>query len=141
MFDSHPPLAERIAILRKLEGLDPDGRGPVDETITGVPVDLDALAHVGRTGAPQPAPVADRRPGREHADRSPAPTRPPTARPMMIPKPGASPPGWFRRDATTLRYWNGNVFTDWTATWNGTRWVQSRAVELTRSALRAATSW
>jgi hypothetical protein len=45
----------------------------------------------------------------------------------MIPKPGASPPGWFRRDATTLRYWNGNVFTDWTATWNGTRWVQSRA--------------
>src|SRR6185369_11346941 len=44
MFDSHPPLDERIAILRKLEGLDPEGRGPVDETSTGVPVDLQTLA-------------------------------------------------------------------------------------------------
>ena len=56
MFDSHPPLDERIAILRKLEGLDPNERGPVDETITGVPVDLQTLAHAAdrRTG---PAPV------------------------------------------------------------------------------------
>ena len=31
LFDTHPPLAERIAILRKLEGLDPNERGPVDD--------------------------------------------------------------------------------------------------------------
>jgi heat shock protein HtpX len=30
MMDTHPPLAERIAILRGIEGLDPDGRGPND---------------------------------------------------------------------------------------------------------------
>jgi hypothetical protein len=42
-FDTHPPIGERIAILRKLEGLDPTGRGPVDATATGVPVDLQAL--------------------------------------------------------------------------------------------------
>lgn len=32
LFDSHPPLAERIAVLRRYEGLDPDSRGPVDES-------------------------------------------------------------------------------------------------------------
>ncbi len=117
MFDSHPPIDERIAILRKLEGLDPDQRGPVDDTITGVPVDLDALAHAAdrRTSA---APVMA---GGLAVN---TPTQPETSTaagaPVTIPKPGASPPGWFRRDATTLRYWNGNVFTDWTATWNGT---------------------
>ncbi|MEX1218691.1 MAG: M48 family metallopeptidase [Acidimicrobiales bacterium] len=30
MMDTHPPLSERIAILRAIEGLDPDGRGPND---------------------------------------------------------------------------------------------------------------
>jgi heat shock protein HtpX len=30
MWDTHPPLAERIALLRSMEGLDPDGRGPND---------------------------------------------------------------------------------------------------------------
>jgi heat shock protein HtpX len=30
MMDTHPPLAERIALLRSMEGLDPDGRGPND---------------------------------------------------------------------------------------------------------------
>jgi heat shock protein HtpX len=30
LFDSHPPLAQRIATLRTYEGLDPDGRGPTD---------------------------------------------------------------------------------------------------------------
>jgi len=123
MFDSHPPLDERIAILRKLEGLDPNQRGPVDETITGVPVDLNELAHAadrrigpaltGGTAANTPTALA---PQASTADGAP----------VTIPKPGQSPPGWFRRDATTLRYWNGNVFTDWTASWNGTRWVQSQ---------------
>lgn len=30
MMDTHPPLAQRIRILRSIEGLDPDGRGPND---------------------------------------------------------------------------------------------------------------
>lgn len=30
MMDTHPPLAQRIAVLRAIEGLDPDGRGPND---------------------------------------------------------------------------------------------------------------
>ena len=30
LFDTHPPLEERIAILRQIEGLDPDARGPND---------------------------------------------------------------------------------------------------------------
>jgi heat shock protein HtpX len=124
MFDSHPPLDERIAILRKLEGLDPNGRGPVDATITGVPVDLAALADSAgvRTGPAQPLTggLAVNAPAEASAGAA-ADTAP-----VTIPKPGSSPPGWFRRDANTLRYWNGDVFTDWTATWNGARWVQSR---------------
>jgi heat shock protein HtpX len=126
MFDTHPPLAERIAILRRLEGLDPDGRGPVDETITGVPVDLDTLAHAGQTrsqapltgGLPVNTPTA-----------IPAGTTAGTGdgAPVKVPQVGQSPPGWYRRDATTLRYWNGNVFTEWQAVWNGSRWVQSQA--------------
>ena len=123
MFDSHPPLDERIAILRKLEGLDPDERGPVDETATGVPVDLGALAESTgrRTGVDRvlTGGLAVNTPSEPSASADGAP--------VTIPRPGASPPGWFRRDATTLRYWNGNVFTDWTATWNGSRWVQSQS--------------
>jgi heat shock protein HtpX len=30
LFDTHPPLSERIALLRGYEGLDPTQRGPVD---------------------------------------------------------------------------------------------------------------
>lgn len=30
LMDTHPPLSERIAILRSIEGLDPEGRGPND---------------------------------------------------------------------------------------------------------------
>ena len=30
MMDTHPPLSQRIAVLRAIEGLDPDGRGPND---------------------------------------------------------------------------------------------------------------
>lgn len=30
LFDTHPPLAERIALLRRYEGRDPEGRGPND---------------------------------------------------------------------------------------------------------------
>ena len=123
LFDTHPPLDERIAILRRLEGLDPDQRGPVDETATGVPVDLSALADsTGRRTARDPVLT-----GGLAVNTPTDPAAGAESAPLTIPHPGASPPGWFRRDATTLRYWNGNVFTDWTATWNGTRWVQSRS--------------
>jgi len=125
MFDSHPPLAQRIAILRKLEGLDPDGRGPVDDTITGVPIDLATLAHTGQRRAQ--APLTGGLPVNTPT-AIPAGTSAGTGEtaPVVIPRVGQSPPGWYRRDATTLCYWNGNVFTDWRAVWNGSRWVQSR---------------
>ncbi len=116
MFDSHPPLDERIAILRKLEGLDPKGRGPVDETITGVPVDLHALAE-----------SADRHTPAAAAAAGAAAVSGAGALPAMVPVAGQSPPGWYRTDAATLHYWDGADFTDWTAAWNGSRWVQSRS--------------
>lgn len=36
MMDTHPPLSERIAKLRAIEGLDPDGRGPNDPFPTAI---------------------------------------------------------------------------------------------------------
>ena len=36
------------------------------------------------------------------------------------------PPGWYHADAQTLRYWDGTAWTDWTAHWNGRRWVPNR---------------
>jgi heat shock protein HtpX len=36
MMDTHPPLADRIALLRSMEGLDPSGRGPNDPSPTPV---------------------------------------------------------------------------------------------------------
>jgi len=128
MFDSHPPLGERIAILRKLEGLDPNGRGPVDDTITGVPVELHMLAQSTqqRTNAPLTGGLPVNQPTAVPAAMVGTADTADTA-PVMIPRVGQSAPGWYRRDGSTLRYWNGNVFTDWVATWDGTRWVQSRA--------------
>jgi len=36
MMDTHPPLSERIAKLRVIEGLDPEGRGPNDPFPTAI---------------------------------------------------------------------------------------------------------
>jgi heat shock protein HtpX len=127
MFDSHPPLDERIAILRKLEGLDPEGRGPVDETSTGVPVDLDRIAQSAGMRAGGAVPVAGNVAGLAAASAAPASTA--DAAPAMVPVPNQSPPGWYRTDGTTIGYWDGMGFTDWIATWNGSRWVQSRTAD------------
>jgi hypothetical protein len=35
-------------------------------------------------------------------------------------------PGWYHSDATTLRYWDGKTWTNWSANWDGHTWVQSR---------------
>ena len=107
MFDTHPPIAERIAILRKLEGLDPNERGPVDQTSTGVPVDLAKLGESGaRRGQPLPSMQAI-----QPSDTAGAPV--------------GKPPGWYHVDEQTLRYWQGVSWTMWFATWNGKRWVQT----------------
>jgi heat shock protein HtpX len=116
LFDTHPPLAQRIAILRQLEGLDPNGRGPVDETATGVPVDLAKLTA-----------STDRRmsPGSSVGVSALAATTT-TAVPAGATDPTGHPPGWYHADERTLRYWDGTNWTDWQANWNGRRWVQRR---------------
>jgi len=116
LFDTHPPLAQRIAILRQLEGLDPDGRGPVDETSTGVPVDLAKLtASTDRRMSPGSVGVS--------ALSATATT---AAVPTEATDPTGHPPGWYHADERTLRYWDGTNWTDWQANWNGRRWVQRR---------------
>ena len=41
-------------------------------------------------------------------------------------RPPATHPAGTTPDAQTLRYWDGNGWLTWTATWNGHRWVQHR---------------
>jgi heat shock protein HtpX len=126
MFDTHPPLAERIAILRKLEGLDPNERGPVDESITGVPVDLSALAASTdrRTSPPGTSAVAG-------AGSMPGNSTMGSAAPLQAastgPVRGTTPPGWYHHDGNTIRYWDGQDWTKFASTWNGSRWVRSEA--------------
>jgi heat shock protein HtpX len=134
MFDTHPPLAERIAILRRLEGLDPDQRGPVDESSTGVPIDLAALAaSTSRRTATAPAGTAGLRGNTNTSTSTTASTSaaPPAqgwmqgASGVASPETDGSSPGWYHTDANTLRYWDGAQWTGWRSTWNGTRWVQN----------------
>ncbi len=127
MFDTHPPIAERIAILRKLEGLDPDQRGPVDESSTGVPVDLAALSASTslRTTVARRAPAGAASTTPSVATATPsAPTWMQGASGVASPETGRTTPGWYHADASTLRYWDGTQWTDWRSTWNGSRWVQ-----------------
>ena len=118
LFDTHPPLAERIAILRKLEGLNPDERGPVDQTSTGVPVDLAKLAAATEMRTTRGSGAA--------ATPLVTSTGATTATLPMGDTPTGHAPGWYPIDAQTLRYWDGNAWSDWNAKWNGRRWVQNR---------------
>jgi heat shock protein HtpX len=122
LFDTHPPLAERIAILRELEGLDPDGRGPVDATITGVPVDL---AHLSESSDRRTQPVvpADSAGAQAAALAGVAQTPGWVARDAVV-APVGKPPGWYHVDEHTLRYWQGVSWSGWTATWDGKKWQQ-----------------
>src|SRR5262249_38609601 len=109
LFDTHPPIEERIAILRKLEGLDPNGRGPVDETSTGVPVDLAELT------APSPRGPA-RGPGGQAAAFATAATistADDDAAVLVGDTPTGHPPGWYHADEQTLRYWDGSDWSSW----------------------------
>lgn len=126
LFDTHPPLAERIAILRKLEGLDPNERGPVDETIMGVPVDLAKLtASTDRRTAPGPASAAALASAATIAAPGATPTTAEADTSVAVGQaPTGHPPGWYHADAQTLRYWDGLQWTNWSAGWNGSRWVQ-----------------
>lgn len=69
MFDTHPPMAERIAILRRMEGLPPDERGPNDPR----PVPRAAsgggpLPPPGTGGFPFPYPTTGSGPGEHRGD-------------------------------------------------------------------------
>src|SRR4029079_3809521 len=117
LFDTHPPIAERIAILRRLERLDPNDRGPVDQTSTGVPVDLAKLAASNE--------LRTARGDGGTATPLPASTRATPATTPVGDTPTGHPPGWYPVDAQSLRYWDGNAWSEWTASWNGRRWVQN----------------
>jgi hypothetical protein len=114
LFDTHPPIAERIEILRQLEGLDPKVRGPVDLDAAGRRVDL---AHQ----VLQPTPI-------EPADASPQWVDPGYRSRFGKPKrfvraPTGKPAGWYHVDDQTLRYWQGITWSSLFATWDGTKWV------------------
>jgi heat shock protein HtpX len=125
LFDTHPPLGERIAILRKLEGLDPNGRGPVDETSLGVPVDLAKLS-ASTERRTTPGGMAAGASALTSTTTTTAPTTLDSSGTLPAQTPTGHAPGWYRADAHTLRYWDGSKWTDWTAAWNGRRWVQNR---------------
>ena len=122
MFNTHPPLRERINILRAMEGL-PEYQGPEADVLA----DLDrrqqqrmtdpSAAAAGHATAVRPtdtAPTAARRCTSTRSDNTPE------AAPTDSPLRGAcgAPAGWYvdpSGQPHTLRYWDGDEWTKHTA--------------------------
>jgi heat shock protein HtpX len=104
LFDSHPPISDRIATLRQLEGLDPNGRGPVD---------LDSIVTASMKAAPpvSPTPIPQ-------APRLPSGTAgvsgPPLPAVTGVPAPAGAVAGWYPDPAgqANYRWWDGSRWTD-----------------------------
>lgn len=128
MFNTHPPLRERINLLRRMEGLDPY-TGPDDSIMRDLeqrsqhtpPATLPAPA--ARSGAAATNPAAASMPNLQQifgtapaaAAHLPEPALPASAQhaPQTAP-----PPGWYADPSgkpRLQRYWNGAHWTDHTA--------------------------
>jgi heat shock protein HtpX len=107
MFDTHPPLADRIAALRGYEGLDPTERGPIDPCPDGLDPATRAAARSQMRSGPGPgrAPLI---PGAGEA-QVPLPLQG-QPHPAVTPNPA----GWFHdpTGAYELRWWDGHHWSD-----------------------------
>lgn len=94
LFDTHPPLAERIDTLRALEGLPAWDGGPPPSEVPGA-------------GVPGVGPIGDAEWGRAGL----APSAPPAPTPPVADQP---PPGWYDDPGGqpgAVRWWDGQEWT------------------------------
>jgi heat shock protein HtpX len=126
MFNTHPPLRERIDLLRRMEGLEPyTGPDPavvrdLEVRTQHTPPPVFAPSATGAHPAASATPAAATMPnlaeilGAAGATPVVSPAAPPAADPGVPPPPA----GWYADPAgvpRTLRYWDGQVWTAHTA--------------------------